>query len=146
MLENIAYNLKELFLTFFKKKPENIFVQFFRYLVVSGIALTGDYVLTVFLKEVLKIEFLIASRFGNLLGMIINYLLNIFWVFNKRKIENKIIEFLLFLLIGFLGMGVNFIIEFIFTKIIILYYLIAKTISVAIGYGVRFILRKYFLF
>lgn len=130
----------------FFEKTEKLHFQFFRYLISSGISLIADYLLTIFLKEFLNIHYLIASTSGNILGLIINYLLSISWVFNTRKIENKKVEFLIFILTSIVGMIITQFLVYFFTEFLKFHYIISKTVSIFFGYIVRFILRKKILF
>lgn len=144
-MNNENLNIKIFFYKLIKDKTDNSFIQFFRYLVVSFVALIVDYSLLFCLTEFIHLDPLISNLFSSAAGLIINYILNVIWVFNKRKYNMKI-EFLIFVIIGLLGLGLNELILWFFTKIILLHYMISKIISTMIGYLFRFILRKYFLF
>ncbi len=138
--------INEFVLNVFKLKSGNIYIQFFRYFIVSGIALIIDFSLTIVLTEYFKVYYLISSISGNILGLIVNYILNVYWVFNKRKIKNRFFEIILFVLTSFAGMIVGQFIVWFFTDVIRIYYVISKIVSVFFSYIVRFILRKIFIF
>lgn len=81
-----------------------------------------------------------------ILGLITNYFLSIKWVFSIRSIENKKIEFLLFSIIGLIGLGLNELLLWIFTDLILIHYLLSKIITAIFVYLWNFIGRKYLLF
>ena len=102
-------NIKEFLNSLIKfKKTENGYVQFFRYIVVSGLSLFVDFVLLYLFTEFVGLNYLISAIIGYSFGMVVNYLLSIFWVFHTRKYKKKtMIEFTIFVIIGLLGLGLN---------------------------------------
>jgi putative flippase GtrA len=89
---------------------------------------------------------LLSAPFAFLLGLIINYLLSIKWVFDKRNINKKSVEFVIFALVGIVGLLLNQVFIWFFTEIINLYYMLSKIISSGIVFLWNFSLRKYLLF
>ena len=146
-MDNIFKNIKVLVnILLFKKKDNHLSIQFFRYFISSLIALFFDFLVYIFLTRVFDVYFENANRIGNLTGMIVNYILNILWVFDKRRINNRILEFVLFVIIGLLGMELNTFLLKIFTNVFLIYDLISKGISTIISYFFRFFVRKIVLF
>ena len=141
-------NIKEFLNSLIKfKKTENGYVQFFRYIVVSGLSLFVDFVLLYLFTEFVGLNYLISAIIGYSFGMVVNYLLSIFWVFHTRKYKKKtMIEFTIFVIIGLLGLGLNELLLWFFTEIIMLYYLVSRLISAVIGYTWKFGVRKVILF
>jgi len=68
------------------------------------------------------------------------------WVFTTSTLKNKKKEFLIFLLIGIIGLLLNNLFLWIFTKIFALHYMISKLISTALVYFWNFFAWKYILF
>ena len=64
------------------------------------------------------------------------------WVFNQDNIENKVLEFNLFILISTIGLGFTEILLYFFTDIVGLYYLISKVISAIIVLFWNFLARR----
>jgi putative flippase GtrA len=64
------------------------------------------------------------------------------WVFNQDNIENKVLEFNLFILISTIGLVFTEILLYLFTDIIGLYYLISKIISAIIVLFWNFLARR----
>ncbi|HNS26245.1 MAG TPA: GtrA family protein, partial [Methanobacteriaceae archaeon] len=81
-----------------------------------------------------------------ILGLIVNYILSISWVFNNRKLNSSTLEFGVFSLIGMVGLGLNEVFIWFFTAEVGFYYLISKIISAIIVLFWNFFARKYVLF
>ena len=64
------------------------------------------------------------------------------WVFNQDKIDNRVVEFNLFILISTIGLVFTEILLYFFTDIVGLYYLISKIISAIIVLFWNFIARR----
>ena len=64
------------------------------------------------------------------------------WVFNQGNIENKILEFNLFILISTLGLIFTEILLYFFTDVLGVYYLISKVISAIIVLFWNFLARR----
>jgi len=130
----------------FLDKTENTLVQLFRYTFVGGFAFVVDFGTLFLLTEIFHIHYLLSAAIAFILGLITNYFLSIKWVFSIRSIENKKIEFLLFSIIGLIGLGLNELLLWIFTDLILIHYLLSKIITAIFVYLWNFIGRKYLLF
>ena len=64
------------------------------------------------------------------------------WVFNQENIDNRVLEFNLFLLISTIGLVFTEILLYLFTDILGLYYLISKIIAAIIVLFWNFIARR----
>ncbi len=129
-----------------KNETNNTFIQLFRYTFVGGFAFIVDFSLLFILTELMGIHYLISAAIALTAGLIINYFLSILWVFDKRKMVNKSVEFTLFAVIGIVGLGLNELFIWVFTEFAGLYYLLSKIISTAIVYLWNFFARKFTLF
>lgn len=132
--------------TAFFEDTNNAFIQFFRYTLVGGFAFIVDFGLLFLLTEYFHVHYLISAGISFLIGLLLNYFLSIKWVFTTRIIENKWLELLIFSLIGLIGLGLNEFFLWVFTDILLLYYLISKLITSFIVYFWNFFARKFFLF
>lgn len=124
----------------------NIFIQFFRYTLVGGVAFAIDFGLLFVLTEYVNFHYLISATFSFLVGLFVNYVLSTQWIFRNSKIKNKRVEFILFGLIGAIGLGLNNVLLYIFTDLIGLYYMFSKLITAILVYVWNFLGRRYFLF
>lgn len=130
----------------FKDKPRNMIIQMVRYSISGAIAFMVDIALLFTLTEYAGINYLIAAVIAFSTGMLIVYLLSISWVFSKRSFKSRQKEVWIFLLIGFIGLGLNEVIIWSFTEFVYLHYMTSKLISTIIVYFWNFFNRKYILF
>jgi len=93
----------------FKNRSNNIILQAIKYLFVGGAAFLVDFSVLFLLRLIPFIDkyYLIANSAGVLCGLITNYLLSILWVFPHRTLKSKWLEFLIFSIIGIIGLGLN---------------------------------------
>ncbi|NHZ85963.1 MAG: GtrA family protein [Planctomycetia bacterium] len=129
-----------------KNKTNNTLVQLFRYTFVGGIAFIFDFGTLYLLTEYFNIYYLVSAAIAFLLGLTINYFLSVIWVFQKRSLKSKYVEFIVFALIGIIGLALNEFIIWFFTETVNIHYLQSKLISTVLVYLWNFFIRKYFLF
>jgi putative flippase GtrA len=135
-------NLKTIFL----HSTNNTFLQFFRYLFVGGFAFLVDFALLWILTDYAHLHYLWSATLSFLAGLLVNYFLSKAWVFNNSTVQNKGLEFLIFALIGVIGLGFNNLFLWVFTDVCSIYYLVSKIITTGIVYFWNFFARKYVLF
>jgi putative flippase GtrA len=141
-ISSIDKHLKSIILN----KSDKTSVQFFKYVFVGGIAYCVDFGSLFFLTEVVKIHYLVSAAVAFILGLVTNYALSIFWVFSKRTLANKRTEFLIFSIIGLVGLGLNEVIIRLFTESMHFHYLISKIFSTVVVFLWNFTARKKILF
>ncbi|HEB35677.1 hypothetical protein LCGC14_1004650 [marine sediment metagenome] len=132
--------------SFIFNKSDKTSVQLFKYSFVGGIAYSVDFGFLIFLTEVGKIHYLISASIAFILGLLVNYAISILWVFPKRALANKRAEFLIFSIIGLVGLGLNEVIIWFFTESVHFHYLISKVFSTFVVFFWNFIARKKILF
>ena len=118
--------------------------QLIKFGIVGVIAALVDVGVLVALKELFSFEVLVASTVSFSVSVCINYLLSMAFVF-KSKTQNKIREFVIFVLLSIGGLGINQLILWIGTYLASVYYLIAKALSLVIVPVYNFVTRKIFL-
>ena len=126
----------------FKDPTDDIFVQLFRYIFVGGTAFIVDFFFLYFFSEFCGIYYLISAVLSFIISVFVNYIMSTKWVFNQDNIENKVLEFNLFILISTIGLGFTEILLYFFTDIVGLYYLISKVISAIIVLFWNFLARR----
>lgn len=129
---------------------KKLIMQFFKFGIVGGIAFVVDYGIMVFLKEVFGVYYLIASTISFSISTVVNYLLSMRYVFVSRDDIKKRTEFLSFVVLSIIGLGINQLVMYLMTDVIIgdrlkRGYLIAKLVATAIVMIWNFITRKVFL-
>jgi putative flippase GtrA len=134
------------FLPFIFKKAYKTHHQLLRYAVVGGCAYVVDFGTLFVLTDYFKMFYLISAALAFTMGLITNYTLSILWVFSKRSVSDKRVEFLIFALIGVIGLGFNEGTMWFFTSFVHLHYLISKLISTVFVFFWNFYARKRILF
>ncbi len=130
----------------FINKTNNTLIQLFRYTFVGGIAFIIDFGSLFALTEFFHIHYLISAAIAFLFGLSTNYCLSILWVFDKRAVQSRWMEFFIFGFIGLIGLGLNELIIWFFTEKIHFHYLISKIVSTIVVYCWNFFVRKLTLF
>jgi putative flippase GtrA len=120
--------------------------EFLRYLVVGGLAFLLDFSSLFCLKTYVKLNYLVAAAIAFMIGMAVNYLLSISWVFSKRRLGVPALEFLVFAVIGVIGLGLNELGMYVFVHVAGLHYLLAKILTAAGVLVWNFAARKASLF
>ena len=142
-------------------------IQFFRSLFVGGIATLADMAVMILLKELIHIPIEIATIFGFIFGLTVNYIVSNLWVFAKAKVKNRVLDFAVFAVIGVIGLaltelimapfspdekglfGVGFFVQKeIFGGLIptAQYYIVGKILAVVLVYMWNFFARKLILY
>ena len=126
----------------FKESTDSIHIQLFRYVFVGGTAFFVDLFFFYFFSDICGVYYLISAVLSFIISVLVNYLMSTKWVFNRDNIENKVLEFNLFILISTIGLGFTEILLYFFTDIIGIYYLISKIISAILVLFWNFIARR----
>lgn len=143
-------------------KTSNVFVQFFRYFFVGGFATVVHYFILIFLTEVFYVNANISNLVAFTVGLIVNYIISTIWVFDKRRVDNKWVEFIIFAIIGVVGLGINqffiwlfdnpfremAIFDGLFNGFITVdkYYIIGQVIATGVAFIWNFVARKVILY
>lgn len=134
-LKNILYNL-------FIKKTNDTKIQFLRYLFVGGFAAVVNIGSLFVFKEFFHFHYLLANILGFLLGLITNYILSKWLVFAKENNLNNMIEFIIYTIIGVIGLGLDTLFMWIFTDTFKVFYMLSKIISTGLVFIWNFFGRK----
>lgn len=119
----------------------NLFKQFIKYFGVGLIAAIINILSLYLLSSILKINYIIANIIAFTLGLITNYILSKKFVFKSDKI-NKVLEFIIYGIIGIIGLGIDTLFLWLFTEKFKIYYMISKIISTGITFIWNFLARK----
>lgn len=95
-------------------KKYNIISEFLRYSIVGGISFIADFsALFIFKEFILKdviYSLYISTALGFILGLIVNYCLSIYYVFNSAKgtsVGRSVGEIIIFSVIGIIGLAIS---------------------------------------
>lgn len=130
----------------FREKTDNIYLQFFRYIFVGGTAFVVDFFFLYFFSDICGIYYLISAVLSFIISVLVNYLMSTKWVFNQDNIENRVLEFNLFIIISTIGLGFTEVLLYLFTDVLGLYYLVSKIISAIIVLFWNFLARRYLFY
>lgn len=139
-----AHSIKTNKLTTFVKKPPKILLQFLQYIAVGGLAFIVDYSALYFTLQ-LGFHYLIATAIGFTLGLALNFLLCITWIWRGTQ-ANNVKDFTVFTIIGIAGLGLTALLMWTLVDIFYFAPTYAKVITAAIVLIWNFSLRKLFVF
>lgn len=128
------------------QKTNSAPIQFFRYGIVGAIAFVCDFSTLVALTEFLKIHYLISAAVGFIVGLTVNYILSVRWVFAYRKYSSPLQEFSIFAVIGIIGLLLNEAFMYLFTDIAGVHYTLSKLLATFLVFLWNFTARRYALF
>ena len=120
--------------------------QLIRYALVGGVAFVADYGSLYALTEWLGVAYLLSAAIAFIIGLTINYIFSNLIVFSTHRLESKWIEFMIFAIIGVIGLGLNELIIYCCTEFIGLHYMLSKLISTVLVFLWNFFARKQTLF
>lgn len=120
----------------------NIIKQFIKYFGVGFLAAIINITSLYILSSLLKINYLLANILAFILGLITNYILSKKYVFKNENL-NKLLEFIIYGIIGVIGLGIDTLCLWLFTEKVNLYYMISKIVSTGITFIWNFLARKF---
>lgn len=104
-----------------------------------------DWGIMVFLTEVFGINPLISSTISFTVSVTVNYILSVTFVFETDKNANKGSQFVIFVLLSIVGLGVNELCMWLGTDLVGIHYMITKVGATAVVMVYNFITRKIFI-
>ena len=119
-------------------------LQLIKFGVVGVIATLVDVGVLVILKELLHFDVLFASMISFCVSVAVNYILSMSFVFKSKK-QNKLKEFIIFILLSIGGLCLNQFILWIGVKFTSVYYLTVKLFALVLVPIYNFITRKILL-
>lgn len=124
-----------------------LWIQLLRYLVSGGVAFLVDTGLLALLTETFGEKHLLlwtGISFG--VGLLVTYLFSIKWVFDRRNVRRRTVEFAVFAAIGVSGLLLTELFMWLFARRLGLFYLLAKVITTVIVFFWNFAAKKLLLF
>lgn len=136
--------VSKLYRKLFIQKTNNTIIQFIRYIFVGGVAAVVNIGMLYIFTEIFSIYYLISNVLSFTLGLIVNYLLSKKFVFQDSTSISKQNEFLVYTIIGVIGLVLDTLFVGLFTNIFGMYYMISKIISTVLVFVWNFLARKLF--
>lgn len=93
--------------------------QIMKFGVVGFVCFFIDYIVLFAATEFLNIPYMISSMISFTVSVVINYVLSIKFVFKSKKDANKLKEFISFVILSLIGLGINQIIMWFGVEIVI---------------------------
>lgn len=125
---------------------KDIYGEIFRYLIIGGTAFIFDYGTLLLLNKTFGLNYLIAATVAFSVGIVVNYLGSVFFVFQVRCFQNEHIERVVFLLIGIIGLIINDGMLFLLTGMMLIPIEFSKILTQTVVLFWNFAARKYILF
>ena len=101
-----------------------------------------DYGIMVLLTEVAGIVYLVSSACSFTVSVIVNYILSVTFVFETDKEKSRIREFIVFVFLSIIGLGINQLCMWFGMELLHISYLIVKIGATAVVMVYNFISRK----
>lgn len=120
--------------------------EFLRYTFASGIALIMDMGGLYLFTEWLEIYYLLSATLSFTIGASVAYFLSIKWAFSHRSIEKAHHEFIIFVVIGVLGLCINIVLMWLLTELSGLHYMYSKLSATLFVFLFNYVARRKLLF
>lgn len=127
-------------------KTGNLLAQVIRYGIGGLAAFAVDVAVLVALTELAGLHYLASAVIGFACGVVTHYAASVVWVFDKRAVSRRPVEFTGFVTLGLIGMCVNASTLFVLTEFVALHYAIAKVFAAVPSFTWNFASRKVLLF
>lgn len=145
---------------------KKLFAQIIKFGFVGGLCFLIDFVITMIVNHVLhavtgmdfEITATVAGFFGFTISVIVNYILSMKFVFERKEDMSKKKEFIIFLILSIIGLGINEVVIWFCTGVLYkdiqwlqetfnntVYLAGAKILATAIVMVYNFVSRKIFL-
>lgn len=119
--------------------------QLFGFGIVGIICFIIDYGLMIILTEVIGLTYLVSCALSFIISTIVNYILSMRYVFESKENVNKTVEFILFVIMSTIGLGLTELLMFLAVDKLNIYYMISKIVVTGIVMIYNFVTRKIFL-
>lgn len=113
--------------------------------IVGVICFGIDYGLMILLTEICGISYLVSSGISFSVSVMVNYTLSLKFVFETDKDNNKVVEFLIFIILSVVGLGINQVLMWVCVDKLHVYYMISKIGVTGVVMVYNFVTRKLIL-
>ena len=127
------------------KKMFDLAGQLIKFGIVGVISTALDYGLMVLFTEGFGIFYLLSSTLSYAISLIFNYFASMKFVFRSREDMGRLREFVTFILLCLMGMGLNQLILWLIVEKCGIYYMISKILATVVVMVWNFVTRKLFL-
>jgi len=119
--------------------------QVMKFVIVGGLSFVLDFIIYYVLTNFFSVYYLTAGFFSFTLSVIFNYLMSMKFVFKSKEDLKKTHEFIIFVSLSVMGLGLNLLCLYILVDLFKMNDLIAKVLVAGIVMVFNFVTRKIFL-
>lgn len=119
--------------------------QLFKFGIVGVICFFIDYGVLILLTEVFDINYLLSAGISFSVSVIVNYILSLTFVFETDKDNNRVKEFIIFVALSVVGLGINQVLMWLGVEKLNIHYLLSKIGATAVVMVYNFVSRKLIL-
>ena len=113
--------------------------------IVGVICFFIDFLMMIGLTELCHVNYLLSCAISFTTSTVVNYLLSMRYVFRSRENMNKSVEFILFVVMSVIGLGLTELLMMLAVEKIGIHYSISKILVTGIVMVYNFVTRKIFL-
>lgn len=124
---------------------KKLIAQIMKFVLVGGLSFVFDFIIYYILTNFFSVYYLIAGFFSFSLSVIFNYLMSMKYVFKSKDDLKKSHEFVIFVTLSVLGLGLNLLSLYVLVDLFKMNDLIAKVFVAGIVMIFNFVTRKIFL-
>lgn len=124
---------------------KKLIAQIMKFVLVGGLSFVFDFIIYYILTNFFSIYYLVAGFFSFSLSVIFNYLMSMKYVFKSKDDLKKSHEFVIFVTLSVLGLGLNLLSLYILVDLFKMNDLVAKVFVAGIVMIFNFVTRKIFL-
>ncbi len=116
--------------------------QIMRFGVVGVVCFLIDYGLMILLTEGFGMKYLISSGVSFCVSVVVNYILSLKFVFDTGHSKNNAVEFVIFVALSVVGLGINQILMWVCVEKAGIHYMISKIGVTGVVMVYNFVTRK----
>lgn len=140
-------SFKEFLKNLFSGRSSDVKIQLLRYGVSGLTAAAVDMGMLALLTEVFGERMLLVwTAIAFACGLLVTYLMSIYWVFSNRTVSSRAKELAIFISIGIIGLALTEFLMWVFARKLEWHYLIAKMVSATTVFIWNFTAKKLLLF
>lgn len=124
---------------------KKLFKQLMKFGVVGVIAFVIDYGLMIILAEIFGVNYLASATISFVASVAFNYAASMRYVFTHKEGMSKRREFIIFIVLSVIGLGINDLCMWLGTSLLSVDYRITKIAATAVVSAWNFVTRKKFL-
>ena len=124
---------------------KKLIAQIMKFGVVGVIAFAIDYGLLALLTEAFGVNYLVSATVSFTVSVVFNYVASRRYVFRHKEGMSRRREFVIFVVLSVIGLGVNDLLMWLGSSVLGVSYLIVKIVATAIVMVYNFVTRKIFL-